>query len=193
MGSKKYKKKMIVFTAPSGAGKTTIVKHLLKKYKQLSFSVSATTRPKRANETDGQEYYFMDKKTFQKNIKAGAFIEWEEVYQGRYYGTLKSEIKRLLNAGKVIIFDIEVIGATDIKNQFRDDCFVVFVKPPSLQKLIRRLTDRKTETPEDLKKRIQRIKKELSYENAFDYVLMNDDLDKALEEAEGLIENNILN
>ncbi len=184
---------MIVFTAPSGAGKTTIVKHLLKKYKQLSFSVSATTRPKRANETDGQEYYFMDKKTFQKNIKAGAFIEWEEVYQGRYYGTLKSEIKRLLNAGKVIIFDIEVIGATDIKNQFRDDCFVVFVKPPSLQKLIRRLKDRKTETPEDLKKRIQRIKKELSYENAFDYVLMNDDLDKALEEAEGLIENNILN
>ncbi len=181
--------KLVLFTAPSGAGKTTIVRHLLAKYDELSFSVSATTRDKRDHEIDGKDYYFLSKKTFQDKIEAGDFLEWEEVYEGQYYGTLRSEIERLWEAGKHIIFDIEVKGATNIKNAYSAETMAVFVKPPSPEILFERLRQRKTETAESLRKRIKRAAEELTYENTFDVVLLNDVLEETLERAEKLIED----
>ncbi len=184
---------MVVFTAPSGAGKTTIVKHLLDKYvDDISFSISATTRKKRENETDGKDYYFLSHEAFRKKIQNGEFVEWEEVYEGGYYGTLESEIDRVLEEGKKVIFDIEVNGAQNIKDRYGDKCLVIFVKPPSFRTLIERLTNRGTETPDSLKKRILRIKKELLYVDAFDKVLLNDVLDTTLKEAEAILESLVL-
>jgi len=180
---------MVVFTAPSGAGKTTIVRHLLAKYsEQLAFSVSATTRPKRPKETDGKDYYFLSESEFRKKVSDGDFVEFEEVYADRYYGTLRSEIDRIRALGKIVVFDIEILGAQNIKNKYDDKCLVIFVKPPSFEVLVRRLTKRGTETPKSLEKRIRRIKKELLFENTFDKVLLNDVLEVTLEEAEQLME-----
>ena len=180
-------------TAPSGAGKTTIVKHLLDKYvDDISFSISATTRKKRENETDGKDYYFLSHEAFREKIQNGEFVEWEEVYEGGYYGTLESEIDRVLEEGKKVIFDIEVNGAQNIKDRYGDKCLVIFVKPPSFRTLIERLTNRGTETPDSLKKRILRIKKELLYVDAFDKVLLNDVLDTTLKEAEAILESLVL-
>lgn len=180
---------MIVFTAPSGAGKTTIVRHLIKKYTDLfSFSVSATTREKRENEVDGKDYYFLTKDEFRQRVENEEFIEWEEVYEGRYYGTLKSEVDRIVELGKKIVFDIEVNGAQNIKKMYDDRCLVVFVKPPSFRELIERLTKRGTETPDSLATRIKRIKKELLFESSFDKVLLNDDLQVALADAESIVD-----
>jgi len=184
---------LIVFTAPSGAGKTTIVRHLLKTYPELlSFSISATTREKRAKEVDGKDYYFLDIDTFKEKISDGEFIEWEEVYDDKYYGTLRSEVDRILAEGKKVVFDIEVNGAENIKEKYDDRCLVVFVKPPSFRELISRLENRKTETADSFKKRVQRIKKELLFENSFDKVLLNDKLEETLKNAEHIIEKEVL-
>ena len=184
---------MVVFTAPSGAGKTTIVKHLLAKYPQLAFSISATTRPKREKETDGIDYYFMSDGEFKQGLEEGEFIEYEEVYEDSYYGTLKSEVDRIVQLNKKVVFDIEINGAQNIKDRYDEKCLVIFVKPPSFRVLVSRLTNRGTETDDSLVKRIKRIKKELLFENTFDMVLLNDDLDTALKEAESIIETYVLN
>lgn len=183
---------MIVFTAPSGAGKTTLVKHLLKKYEELSFSTSATNRSKRPKEVDGKDYYFISEDQFREKIDNREFIEWEEVYEGRYYGTLKSEVDNIVASGKKVVFDIEINGAQNIKDRYDERCLVVFVKPPSFRILVERLTKRGTETPKSLEKRIRRIKKELLFENTFDMVLLNDKLEDALLEAERIIETFVL-
>ncbi|MEE9439076.1 MAG: guanylate kinase [Saprospiraceae bacterium] len=180
--------KMFIFTAPSGAGKTTIVRHLLKTYDFLDFSVSATTRAKRDHEKDGKDYYFMSPDEFRQKVTNGEFIEWEEVYEDQLYGTLKSEVDRVWALGKHIVFDIEVKGATNIKSLYGDQCKAIFIKPPSLEILIERLKNRKTETPASLKKRIARVKREMTYQNSFDAVLVNDLLEVALKEAEFMVE-----
>ncbi len=186
--------KLIIFTAPSGAGKTTIVRHLLKRFpEQLAFSISATTREKRPHEVDGKDYYFMDKKTFQDKIKSGDFAEWEEVYRQQWYGTLNAEIERLWREGKTILFDIDVKGASRLKNKYKDRALVVFVAPPSIEELERRLSRRKTETRSSLLKRIQRAIRELEYREKFDRVLVNDDLDVAFSEAEQIVHHFIQN
>lgn len=179
--------KLLIFTAPSGAGKTTITRHLLKKFDFLAFSVSATTRAARAHEEDGVHYYFLSHDTFKEKIKEKAFVEWEEVYDNQYYGTLKLEIERLWNAGKHILFDIDVQGAKRIKKLYKEQALAVFVQPPSKEILIERLKNRKTEDEKSLKKRIKKATKELKYANKFDTILVNDVLDVALKEAEELV------
>jgi len=190
MGARGFKGKMVIFTAPSGAGKTTIVRHLLKRYKnQLGFSTSATTRDRRDHEVDGKDYYFLSLEKFRQKISDGAFAEYEEVYRDQFYGTLKSEIERIWSLGKHIIFDIEVKGATNIKSIYGDECLAVFIKPPSFSILVERLKNRKSETQINLSKRISRMKKVLSYESSFDKVLVNDLLAVACKEAEIMIES----
>lgn len=181
--------KVIIFTAPSGAGKTTVVQHLLTTYEALDFSISATTRPKRWYEQDGKDYYFITEDDFKLKIEEGKFLEWEEVYTGKYYGTLLSEVQRIWSKGKEIIFDVDVKGATTIKQHFGNDALAVFIKPPSLQILIDRLKERGTESPEALKQRIERVKNELTYEHRFDKILVNDILEVTLKEAEIMIED----
>lgn len=188
----KFNPKLLVFTAPSGAGKTTIVRYLLKTYKFLSFSISVTNRKKRSNEIDGKDYYFLSTEEFNKKVEAGDFVEWEEVYEKQYYGTLKSEITRIWDQEKYVVFDMEVKGATNIKKLYGDKAFVVFIRPPSLETLIQRLRDRNTESPQSLKKRIRRVRQEMTYEESFDYVLVNDVLDVSLKEAEIITESFIL-
>lgn len=185
----KFEGKIIIFTAPSGSGKTTIVRHLLKKYDILGFSVSATNRKKRPKEIDGKDYYFLSEEKFRRKVKEGAFVEWEEVYEGRYYGTLKSEIERIWSKEKHVVFDIEVKGATNIKRLFPDNSLAIFVRPPSLSELRRRLLGRKTETDKSLLRRLSRAEEEMTYENTFDKVLINDLLEVALEEAEQICES----
>lgn len=179
--------KMLIFTAPSGAGKTTIVRHLLKQYDFLDFSVSATTRDRRAHEEDGKDYYFLSKEEFNKRVEADEFVEWEEVYEDRY-GTLKSEVERVWASGRHVVFDIEVKGATNIKHLYGDRCKAIFIKPPSLEILIERLKNRNTESASSLKKRIARVKREMTYQDTFDEVLVNDLLDVTLKEAEFFVE-----
>ena len=189
MSARGFKGRMVIFTAPSGAGKTTIVRHLLNRYKrQIGFSTSATTREKREHEIDGKDYYFLSPEKFRQKINDGAFVEYEEVYQDQFYGTLKSEIERIWSLGKHIIFDIEVKGATNIKDMYGDKCMAVFIKPPSFNVLVDRLKNRKSESESSLNKRIARMKKELSYESSFDKVLVNDLLPVACKEAEIMIE-----
>lgn len=181
--------KLIVVAAPSGAGKTTIVKHLLVKYSFLAFSVSAATRKQRAYETNGKDYYFLSSEEFKAKIAADEFVEWEEVYQNQFYGTLKSEVKRIWNLGKHVIFDIDVNGALTIQRAFPKETLLVFVKPPSPEILFERLKGRNTETEESLQKRISKAALELTYEDKFDVILVNDDLETALREAENIVTN----
>lgn len=182
-----FQGKLIVITAPSGAGKTTITRHLLSSFDCFDFSVSATTRKRRSYEEHGKHYYFINEKKFKALVKEKAFVEWEEVYEGQFYGTLKAEVERIWANGKHIIFDIDVKGARNIKKLYKDRCMAVFIKPPSLEVLVERLIYRRTEDPKSLKKRIQKVKRELKYEKKFDQVLINDKLDFALKEAENLI------
>ena len=183
------KNKTIVITAPSGAGKTTIVRHLLSKYSDiLDFSVSATTRTKRDYEINGRDYYFISKEEFKLKIENDAFVEWQEVYEDQFYGTLKSEVERLWKLNKVIIFDIDVKGATNLKKYFGDNCLSIFVSPPGIDVLIERLKNRGTESPKSLKKRISRVKTEMNYCDKFNKVLINGELEIALVEAERLVE-----
>jgi guanylate kinase len=174
----------IIVSAPSGAGKTTIVKHLLRNIPQLAFSVSATSRPARADETNGKDYYFLTEEGFKKRIEAGEFLEWEEVYPGRYYGTLKSELQRIWKEGKSVIFDLDVIGGCYLKEHFGDKALAVFVQPPSIEELASRLHQRSTETPETLKQRTEKARYEITFAERFDVVIINDELEKACSTAE---------
>lgn len=183
--------KLFLFAAPSGAGKTTIVRHLLSNFDQLSFSVSATTRSRRPHEQDGRDYYFLTEKRFRELIDEEAFVEWEEVYEGLLYGTLKSEVTRLWEEGKHILFDIDVKGAINIKKQFPEEAVAVFIRPPSIDALYQRLKLRNTEDETSLQKRMGRAAEEMSFENQFDLVLVNDVLENALAEAEKIITDNI--
>lgn len=181
--------KLIVFAAPSGAGKTTIVKHLMHQFPQLAFSISATTRQPRLGEKEGRDYYFLSIDAFQKKIKNDEFVEWEEVYADQYYGTLRQEIARLWALKYHITFDIDVKGALNIKKAFPEETLTVFVKAPSLEALYERLRNRNTESEEQLQKRMNRMQEEASYAPHFDYILVNDDLSTAFSEAEALVQN----
>ncbi len=182
------KGKLIIFSAPSGSGKTTLVHFLLNKPElNLAFSISAASREKRPNEIDGKDYYFISPETFKEKIKNGEFIEWEEVYKNNYYGTLKSEVERLLNEGKNVIFDIDVKGGLNIKRQFPDNSLAIFVQPPSVDELKKRLEGRKTETPEKIKMRIEKANEELQYAKDFDTILINDSLEEAKKSAYKLV------
>ncbi len=175
--------KLIVLTAPSGAGKTTIVHALLQARPDLSFSVSATTRACRPSETDGVDYHFLSRDAFRTLIEQDAFLEWEEVYPDQFYGTLHREVQRCWAAGKHLIFDIDVKGATRIKQAYPEETLTIFVKPPSLEILRERLQNRESESPENIRKRLDKAAFELSFENFFDIVLVNDILDNTLREA----------
>ena len=181
--------KVIIFSAPSGAGKTTIVRHLLGKYKQLMFSISATTRNKREHEKDGVDYYFLTHEDFKRKIEHNDFLEYEQVYDGLYYGTLKSEIKRIWSLGKIVVFDVDVVGGKNLKTYFGSKALGIFVKPPSLDVLTERLRLRKTETAESLKTRIAKATVEMTFEKEFDVALVNNDLNTTFAEAERLIES----
>jgi guanylate kinase len=180
-------KKLIIVTAPSGAGKTTIVHHLIDSFDALAFSVSATNRSMRPHEKEGIDYYFLSTEAFKDLITEGALLEYEEVYDNQYYGTLKKEVERLWALGKCIIFDVDVKGALNIQKYFPQESLSIFIKPPSKEVLIERLKNRKTETPESLLKRITRATEELTYEKKFNKIIVNDVLEKALQEAEGLV------
>ncbi|MEY4875437.1 MAG: hypothetical protein RL708_586 [Bacteroidota bacterium] len=179
--------KLIIIAAPSGAGKTTVVKHILQQFPQLSFSVSATTRAMRQGETDGRDYYFLSEQEFKNRIANDEFVEWEMVYVGKYYGTLKSELQRVWNNNQHIIFDVDVEGGLHIKNKYPNNSLSVFINPPSLEVLKTRLTDRNTESAESLNERISKAEHELSFASQFDVVLTNDDLQQTLAKAEQLI------
>lgn len=180
--------KLIIFTAPSGAGKTTLVRHLLKTYpEQLSFSISACTREQRYGEINGRDYYFITVKEFKKKIEQGEFLEWQEVYENQFYGTLKSEVERIWALGKHVLFDIDVKGAMNIKKAYPKEAMTVFVKPPSPEVLFERLRSRKTEDEDSLNKRIARAREELTFESRCDKVIMNDNLDQALADAESTL------
>ncbi len=184
------KGKLIVFSAPSGSGKTTIVQHLLKQQDlNLEFSISATSREPRGEEKHGHHYYFMSFKEFKQHIKNDDFLEWEEVYRDNFYGTLKSEVERIWAKGKHVIFDIDVVGGLRIKKKFPKETLAVFVKPPSVDELKRRLKKRKTESEEKINMRIAKASIELATAPQFDYVIENNDLEVALEEAHDLVAN----
>jgi guanylate kinase len=177
--------KAIIFSAPSGAGKTTIVRHLMAcENLHLAFSVSATTREKRNYEIDGKDYYFISQDAFLTKAKNGEFIEWEEVYKGQYYGTLYSEVERIWGNGGHVIFDLDVVGGLNLKKILGDKALSVFVKAPSVAVLEGRLRKRSTESPEKIAQRVAKAQEEMAYESRFDCVIVNDDLQKALAEAE---------
>jgi len=176
--------KLIIFSAPSGSGKTTLVHHLLQQAElNLAFSVSATSREKRANEIHGKDYYFITPEEFKQKINEDAFVEWEEVYKNNFYGTLKSEVARLLNEGKNVIFDIDVKGGLNIKKQYPNNSLSVFVKPPSKIELKKRLKSRQTETSEKIQMRIDKADEEMQYSKDFDVIIVNDNLEKAKKNA----------
>jgi guanylate kinase len=181
----KFVSDYIVFSAPSGGGKTTLVNRLAKKYKELVISISATTRPQRPGEVNGKEYYFLSKEKFESAIDKGQFLEYEEVH-GDYYGTLKENVDSLTKQGKTVLFDIDVNGAQSIKNKY-PDALLIFIKPPSNEELIKRLTARKSETKEKIEKRLQRLKYEYEKAKIFDYIVINDKLDETIKEIEKII------
>jgi guanylate kinase len=182
--------KAIIFCAPSGSGKTTIVKHLLKQNADLGFSISASTRDKRGRtEVDGKDYHFLTPEEFKSMIDGDAFIEWEEVYVGNFYGTPKSEIERIWKEGKNVIFDVDVKGGLNLKKYFGDKALAIFVKVPSLEVLTERLRDRGTETDESLSRRLFKAKFEMSFQDKFDVVLVNEELERSLAEAQRLYDN----
>ncbi|MDN3491752.1 guanylate kinase [Winogradskyella bathintestinalis] len=180
--------KLIVFSAPSGSGKTTIVRHLLKQQElNLEFSISATSREKRGNETHGKDYYYLSLQEFKNRIKNDEFLEWEEVYRDNFYGTLKTEIARIWAKGKHVIFDIDVSGGLRIKRKFPDQTIAIFVKPPDLNELVRRLKDRGEESPEKISMRVAKAPAELATAPLFDEIVVNSNLDEALENAYNLV------
>lgn len=187
------KGKLIIFSAPSGAGKTTIVKHLLKQGLNLEFSISATSRQPRHTETHAKDYYFLSRDDFQKKIENDEFLEWEEVYKGTCYGTLKSEVERIRDLGKNVIFDVDVVGGLNIKKYYGEKALAIFVEPPSVEELKNRLTTRSTETEEKIQMRIEKAEHELSFAPQFDVVIVNDNLDKAFNEAKKIVSHFINN
>lgn len=183
------KGKLVIISAPSGAGKTTIVKYLLEIGLNLEFSVSATTRKIRGNETDGKEYFFLTVDEFRKRIGNGDFAEWEEVYKDHYYGTLKSEIKRIWSEGKHVLFDVDVKGGISLKRIFGKEAISIFIMPPSVAALEKRLLTRGTDSPEKIRMRVMKAEKEMKSADKFDFVVINDNLEKAQAEAFSLISN----
>ena len=181
--------KAIILSAPSGSGKTTLVRHLLASNSDLAFSISATTRTKRGQEKDGIDYFFLSEETFRQNIQQGAFIEWEEVYQGLYYGTLKSEIERIWNSGKNVIFDVDVQGGLNLKNYFQEKALAIFVRVPTIEILRERLISRGTDTEESINKRVEKAQYEMSYENKFDTVLVNHQIEAAKDSVQKLYQD----
>ena len=179
--------KVVIVCAPSGSGKTSIVKYLLDSGLPLALSVSATSRTKRAQETDGKDYYFISADEFRSRVANGEFLEWQEVYENQFYGTLLSELDRIWKAGNAVIFDVDVLGGLNIKKHFGDKALSVFIKPPTLECLRQRLLGRGTETPETLRKRLDKSEFELSFEDKFDKVILNDTLSVAQREAYNLI------
>ncbi len=175
--------KCVIISAPSGAGKTTIVRSLLAQGLRLAFSVSATSRAKRSYEVDGQDYFFITVEAFQQRILDGAFVEWEEVYPGQFYGTLRSEIERIWSQGNSAIFDVDVVGGLHLKSVFAERALAVFVSPPSVEVLEQRLLSRNTETPESLRKRVDKAAHEMTFAPRFDTVVVNDTLEHACAEA----------
>ncbi|MDE6779733.1 MAG: guanylate kinase [Alistipes sp.] len=172
--------KVIIFSAPSGSGKTTIVKALLEVFPQLEFSISATSRAPRGAERDGVDYYFLTEEEFRRKIDADSFVEYEEVYAGTHYGTLRSEVERIWNKGNVIVFDVDVMGGINIKRIFGDDARSIFIMPPSIEELRRRLVNRATDAPEVIEKRVAKAEFELTKAAEFDCTVVNDDLEEAI-------------
>lgn len=179
--------KLVIFSAPSGAGKTTIVQHILKCGLNFGFSISATTRKPRGQEVNGREYYFLSVEEFRSKIDKNEFLEWEEVYSGSYYGTLKSEVDRICSKGENVIFDIDVAGGYNIKKIYGIRALAVFVQPPSVAELERRLLSRSTESAEVIEARISKAEHELTYSRYFDVVITNNKLEVALKEAEDIV------
>jgi len=180
--------KCIIFSAPSGAGKTTLVHYLLRNMDNLEFSVSAASRELRGREIDGKDYHFLSIQEFKSKIEANEFVEWEEVYKDNYYGTLKSEILKRWDNGKVVVFDVDAEGGINLKKIFGENALSIFIKPPSLFVLEQRLKNRRTETEESIRIRLQKANTELSKSDQFDYVLLNDNLEIACAEAKAKVE-----
>ena len=181
-------KGVFIFSAPSGSGKTTILKQIFERFPNLfGFSVSATNRSAREGEVDGRDYYFLSDNQMKEKIENGDFLEWEQVYEGRYYGTLKSELDRIWSEGKVVVFDVDVKGGINIKNMLKDEAFAIFIMPPSEEELRKRLEARNTETAESLQQRLARAEMEISMSDNFDTVILNDDLTLAVNEVEKCI------
>lgn len=178
----------LIFSAPSGCGKTTIINRLRAKNPQLGFSVSATSRAPRAGEENGREYYFLSQQEFRERIAQGDFLEWQEVYSGTLYGTLREEVQRMWRNNMVVLFDIDVKGAFNVKRELGDAALTIFIAPPSLDVLRERLENRGTESPESIKKRLARAEEEIGYASRFDITIVNDVLDDAVEEAQRAIQ-----
>jgi guanylate kinase len=181
--------KLIILSAPSGAGKSTIIERLLKKDFNLEFSISACTRKPRGNEKHGVEYYFLSPEDFKSKILKNEFIEWEEVYEDHYYGTLKSEIDRIFAKGNNVIFDIDIAGGLNIKKQYGNKALSIFIMPPSVEELENRLRKRGTDSEEDIIKRIEKARFEISFSDKFDVVIVNDDIDEAVTKTEKVLFN----
>lgn len=179
--------KTLIFSAPSGSGKTTIVRALLERFPELEFSISATSRQPRGVEKNGVDYYFFSQEDFQQAVSEGKFVEWEEVYKGTCYGTLRSEVERIWSKGHVIVFDVDVMGGMNLKKIFGKDALSVFIMPPSIEELRHRLTNRATDAPEVIEKRVAKAEFELSKAEFFDKVVINDDLNLAIEQASDLL------
>ena len=180
--------KIIVITAPSGAGKTSITRHLLNKFSEkLAFSISAATREARDTERNGVDYYFMSEAEFTNKIQHSEFVEWEMVYEGKYYGTLKSELQRIWSEKKIPVLDIDVKGAIHVQQQYPETTLIIFIEPPSVDELKRRLQSRGTESEESLNARVNKASYELSFKQAFDHIIVNDDLEKARKQAEEVV------
>lgn len=188
-GSIDMNQKVVIFSAPSGSGKSTIVNHILELHPEMEFSVSAASRAPRGAERHGVEYFFFSAEEFRKMIDDDKFVEYEEVYPGSYYGTLKSEVERIWNEGHVIIFDVDVKGGISLKKYFGDKALSVFIQAPSIEELRRRLELRATDSPEAIDRRVAKAAEEMTYAPQFDYILVNDDLATAFAEAEQLVDN----
>ena len=180
--------KVIIFSAPSGSGKSTIVGHILKLHPEMEFSVSATSRQPRGSERDGVEYHFLTPDEFRRRIAEDCFVEYEEVYAGSNYGTLKSEVQKIWDKGHVIIFDVDVKGGVNLKKYFGDKALSVFIQAPSVEELRKRLVARGTDSPEAIEKRVAKAAEEMTYADRFDYILVNDDLQAAFAEAEKIVD-----
>ena len=182
-----YQNKIIIITAPSGAGKTSITRHLLRTFPQLAFSISAATREARAYEKNGADYYFISQQDFQQKIQQGEFVEWEMVYEGKYYGTLKSELQRLWDNGQCPLLDIDVKGAIHVQQQYPNTSLTIFIEPPSVHELKRRLESRGTETAESLQARVNKASYEISFKEHFNKSIINDHLERACREADLIV------
>lgn len=181
--------KVIIFSAPSGSGKTTLVKYCLGVFPELQFSISATTRALRGEEIHGKDYFFLFVEEFKNLIAEDAFVEYEEVYQDKFYGTLKSEVERIWQEGKVVIFDVDVKGGVNLKKIFGENALSIFIAPPSIDELERRLISRATDDLETIKIRVAKAKEEMTYAEEFDQIIINDDLETAQKEIERIVRN----